>query len=613
MTSATWAWPLFVLSMMGGGGAGAVAAGRAPDTTFNREAWARRDGAPPGVSCLTETRDGWLWLGSPSGLVRFDGVSFERRDLLAPSNPASRSISALLATRAGDLWVAYASGTTRRLVSGDPVRIEFSPGLPAGFAVTAFTEDGNGTVRATTARGVFRLTGNAWVAMPDAPVLPADGGATLTDREGNTWIGTGDGLERFRRNVLTPASPGDDTFASARRSPAQGANVSVKDAAGNDWLGFADNRLDIVEGSVSHRYTAANGLETGTVVAILPGTPAIVGGERGVAAFDGRRFHMLATTQPDGLAGVTGLLRDSRGNLWIHGASGALQVTATELAAAVADPAHPLSGRLFGRGDGMPGGARSDGILPTMLNSDDGRIWFAGTEGVAWIDPSTIPPLTNEPHVVISSVTVAGEVFSPHAPLSLVAGTTRLRIVYTALGLRAPELAAFRYRLDGVDKAWQYPGSRRAITYSNLGPGTYRFHVTVADDGGRWQPAEETMVFIIRPFFFQTRWFAVCVGLLILLALVGLSVWRTRRVAKQERQQLEIRHAERDRIGHELNDTFLQTVQGLTLLMHASAQSLPEGRARDRFVQAIASAECVLEEGRNRITQLTERKDDADL
>lgn len=603
---------LLLLALAGGAVAPVALAEAGPDTTFNREAWTRRDGAPSGVSCLAETRDGWLWLGSPSGLARFDGVTFERRDLLAAGNPSSRAISALLATREGDLWVAYAAGTTRRLAGGDPARIAFFPGLPAGLTVTAFTEDADGAVRASTARGVFHFSGDAWTAMPGATLPSADNGSTLTDRDGNTWIGTAEGLERFRRNILTPAPPDDGTFASARRASAGGAIVSVKDASGKLWSGLPDNRLDVRDGYALRHFTASDGLATGTVTAILPGTPAIVAGERGVAIFDGRAFHMLSSTQPEAFTGVTGLLRDRGGNLWIHGEAGALQVPAGEMAAATADPRHVISGWLFTNGDGMPGGARSDGVLPTMLTSADGRVWFSGSEGVAWIDPSAIPPLTNTPRVAISSVTVGGQAYSPQFPLSLPAGTTSIRIIYTGLGLRAPELATFRYRLDGVDDAWQYPGTRRAITYSNLGPGTYRFHVAVSDDRGRWQPVEQALALTIRPYFVQTRWFAAIVGLLIILALVGLFAWRSRYVARLARQRLEVRHAERHRIGNELNDTFLQTVQGLILLMHAAAQSLPEGRERDRFVQAITSAERVLDEGRARISQLMVRPDDGD-
>ena len=45
---------------------------------FAHTAWGPKDGAPSPVTALAQTSDGYLWLGSPDGLYRFDGVVFER-------------------------------------------------------------------------------------------------------------------------------------------------------------------------------------------------------------------------------------------------------------------------------------------------------------------------------------------------------------------------------------------------------------------------------------------------------------------------------------------------------------------------------------------------------
>jgi hypothetical protein len=41
------------------------------------DSWAFKDGGPADVTCLAQTNDGFLWLGSPAGLFRFDGTRFE--------------------------------------------------------------------------------------------------------------------------------------------------------------------------------------------------------------------------------------------------------------------------------------------------------------------------------------------------------------------------------------------------------------------------------------------------------------------------------------------------------------------------------------------------------
>src|ERR1700761_4787003 len=47
-------------------------------TQFAHTAWGPKDGAPSPITALAQTSDGYLWLGNPAGLYRFDGIVFER-------------------------------------------------------------------------------------------------------------------------------------------------------------------------------------------------------------------------------------------------------------------------------------------------------------------------------------------------------------------------------------------------------------------------------------------------------------------------------------------------------------------------------------------------------
>src|SRR5215472_1965008 len=74
---------------------------------YAHTSWKARDGFPPGaVHSIVQTPDGYLWLGTDSGLVRFDGV----RNVPWPPSPEQRlpsnEIWSLLAARDGTLWIA---------------------------------------------------------------------------------------------------------------------------------------------------------------------------------------------------------------------------------------------------------------------------------------------------------------------------------------------------------------------------------------------------------------------------------------------------------------------------------------------------------------------------
>src|SRR5262249_37801204 len=71
---------------------------------FHHTSWTMADGMPADIWAITQSRDGYLWLGSVNGLYRFDGVHVERvaADLLP-----SPSIHALATTPSGGLWIGY--------------------------------------------------------------------------------------------------------------------------------------------------------------------------------------------------------------------------------------------------------------------------------------------------------------------------------------------------------------------------------------------------------------------------------------------------------------------------------------------------------------------------
>src|SRR5262252_3314366 len=77
-----------------------------------------RDGAPSGVSSLAQSADGTLWLGTMTGLYRFDGVRFEPFDSPASQSIPSLLIAQLLALPDTTLWIGYSIGGVSSLAHG---------------------------------------------------------------------------------------------------------------------------------------------------------------------------------------------------------------------------------------------------------------------------------------------------------------------------------------------------------------------------------------------------------------------------------------------------------------------------------------------------------------
>ncbi len=162
-----------------------VAAGQGPGDLFSTQ-WSERDGAPVDIADMVQTRDGYLWIGTPTGLYRFDALHFEHVDMPGHPELSSASIYSLLATPDGGLWIGYALGGAVFL-HDDTVRV-YGPAdnLPAG-TVRALALQRDGTVWAGTTRGLSRLHDGRWQTM-DTPVPDMVVVTLFIDGDDRLWI-----------------------------------------------------------------------------------------------------------------------------------------------------------------------------------------------------------------------------------------------------------------------------------------------------------------------------------------------------------------------------------------------------------------------------------------
>lgn len=188
--------------------------------------YTRDDGLSGHVHAITQSRDGYLWIGTDSGLYRFDGERFER---FAEGLLLSRGILALRLTASGDLWVSYAEGGLSRLHDGRVTNYSTTAG---GTVLTAqgFLEvPKGGGLWAVGGYGPYRFDGRNWHEMP-APWVPAlQGGgvwATEPGLDGTLWAKNGDGVFYCR--------PGCARFVAAR-GYAGGVMGFTHDREGRVW------------------------------------------------------------------------------------------------------------------------------------------------------------------------------------------------------------------------------------------------------------------------------------------------------------------------------------------------------------------------------------------
>lgn len=157
---------------------------------LHHTAWTRKEGAPAPIPALAQSSDGWLWLGTPIGLYRFDGVRFER------FAGVTRSVASLLALPTGGLWIGYVGGGAALLRDDRLVQFDTAHGLPAR-SVQSMALDSTGVVWAAAVDGLYRFDGSRWQAVrrsTDDSALPTLN--VVAGRDGAVWARSGGHLVR---------------------------------------------------------------------------------------------------------------------------------------------------------------------------------------------------------------------------------------------------------------------------------------------------------------------------------------------------------------------------------------------------------------------------------
>lgn len=596
-------------------------------------------GAAMPYSVHRDRRNAW-WIGSGDGL-RLYTPDFElKKQLLAPHDfSAVRVFRPPLDDREGNLWFMTENGVdrireTRLTVQDTPAgSTDFSitagpdgevwinshssldPISPPTFAIaadgrriasdmpsaTAGTLAADGTLWFANVHWVWRRRAGRTQRWPLPPQLiqqPVQALALADD--GRLWISVmRRGVHTFKDGVWQAG--GGHAALAARPATALHA-----DAAGRLWLGYAGNTVAMLHHGQLRQFTAADGLAVGNVLTMYSRRGTLwVGGDQGVARFHQGRFVMLTNSAGQAFAGVSGMVETAQGELWLHGQDGLLRIGAAGLAAAVRNGGNRAAAEHFGYPDGYAGAAAQVIPLNSLIESGDGRLWYATSSSVGLIDPRRIVRNPVAPAPLITWLNTDGQRYRAVNGLGLPRHTHNLHIDFTAAVLAVPERARFRTRLIGQDHAWRDAGTLRQAFYTNLGPGDYRFEVMAANEDGVWSVAPASLSFSIAPAFHQTAWFRLAAAALLAGLLYRLYRWRIARMTARVIDRMRIRLDERERIARTLHDTFLQSVHSLTLRFHGIKAGLAKDDAIHQQIDAaLDAADAVAEEGREQLMDL---------
>jgi signal transduction histidine kinase/CheY-like chemotaxis protein/ligand-binding sensor domain-containing protein len=446
------------------------------------------------VWSMVKDDDGIMWMGTDGGLVRYrprtDGTDQLSAVYTTEDGLAHNSIRAVYIDDEGTFWLASKGGglSTFDRATG---RVRGVGLLPTDKLLSMVGGSDGEIWLGTYGSGVLRYfpeTPSAAARVEHYP-LAADGTGSdvytvFRDHGGTVWAGvTGVGLARFVPHRDRNRRGHFETFGPERGIQHLAIDSIAEDRDGYLWVSADDG---------------------------------------GLYRFDGRRFEDIGTGSELEGENVYLVACDRFNNILAGTNYGLYKYNRS-------------SGTFsyFGKDDGFHG-------IETNVNATyedpDGGVWFGTIAGATRYNPEAdrpndIPPLTH-----ISGIRVFLE------PVEMVYGATfghrqnHLTFEFTGIALGAPDRVRYQYMLDGFDKGWMFPTDARFATYSNLGPGDYKFLVRAANEDGVWNEQPVAYAFSVRAPFWGTWWFYTLSTCAVFGTVMGLFRWRTRAMATVNRQ-----------------------------------------------------------------------------
>ncbi len=328
---------------------------------YAHDVWTVEDGVPQNsIQAIAQTGDGYLWLGTETGLVRFNGTQFAVFNHKNTAGLKEDYIQSLYADGDGSLWIGqrggglsrWQNGTFRALLKGDK---------RSQTKIAALARDGQSNLVVGTGQGLMVWNGRQLLAFKVGGAQVKDAVTTLLrGRKGDLWVGTEDG-------GAIRVWDGKCTRYRVGQGLASNKILSLhEDGSGDVWIGTARGGIDRLHSGKFVNYARREGLANTTVRAIAESVDGhLFAGTDGGGLNRLDRGRFTAYTTADGLPTdlVSALFEDREGSLWIGTDGGGL------------NRIKPRDVQSYTKAQGL-----SHNRVTSVLQTRDGSMWM-GTEG----------------------------------------------------------------------------------------------------------------------------------------------------------------------------------------------------------------------------------------
>ncbi|MCX2575454.1 hybrid sensor histidine kinase/response regulator transcription factor [Pedobacter sandarakinus] len=517
--------------------------------------------------------DGSVWIGTYFGGINYIPSESNGFTSVMPSDNASslngKAISQMMEDKQGRIWIGSEDGGIAILNKTrdkfTPINKDTRPFHLTTNNVHAIHDDGYGNIWVGTFLGglhqfntkantttIYRTSKNSLNALSNDQVY-----SIYRDRKGKLWIGTQNGLNLFnysnkKFSLFKPGILGNKFIYDI-----------IEDSVGNLWFCTRQNGIFRYDPSndklINYRANGPNPvlLSNQVISVYIDSRKNMWFGtlDGGVSYYNPTKNIFKNLTIKNGLANnnVYGILEDSDGNMWLTTNRGISKLD--------------IKTKKFINYDSKVGLPSNQFNFRSYLKDSKGLLYFGSINGLCIFDPSAIGRAQTQFPLVFTDFQLFNKSIAPSTSsvlskqidavdkISLDYDQNVFTISYAAINYTNPGSTNYKYFLKGFESKWNNVGNKISVTYTNLSPGDYEFHVRAIDGSGRLSSAERTLKITVAPPFYLTK--VAYLFYFVLIILIILIYTRFVKFLQHKKLEVKLERIEKEKIKeltqHRLN------------------------------------------------------------